>query len=84
MFRTRKSRAFRFIAISALLLTAGCVVGPNFKKPAAPDVGGYTPTPITPPLLRPMSPGGRRSAWWTGKTFRESGGSCFTRSPSTT
>jgi NodT family efflux transporter outer membrane factor (OMF) lipoprotein len=23
------------------------VVGPNFKKPAAPDVGGYTPTPIT-------------------------------------
>jgi NodT family efflux transporter outer membrane factor (OMF) lipoprotein len=43
----RKPRLASFIAISALLLTAGCVVGPNFKKPAAPDVGGYTPTPIS-------------------------------------
>jgi NodT family efflux transporter outer membrane factor (OMF) lipoprotein len=47
MFRTRILRLARFIAISALLLTAGCVVGPNFKKPAPPDVGGYTPTPIS-------------------------------------
>jgi NodT family efflux transporter outer membrane factor (OMF) lipoprotein len=46
MFRTRQSLV-RFLATSALLLTAGCVVGPKFKKPAAPDVGGYTPTPIT-------------------------------------
>ena len=27
------------------LLLGGCAVGPNFKKPAAPDVDGYTPTP---------------------------------------
>ncbi|HME56694.1 MAG TPA: efflux transporter outer membrane subunit, partial [Terracidiphilus sp.] len=47
MFRTRKLRLARFIATSALLLTAGCVVGPNFKKPAPPNVGGYTPTPIS-------------------------------------
>jgi NodT family efflux transporter outer membrane factor (OMF) lipoprotein len=47
MFRTRHSRLARFIAASASLLTAGCVVGPNFKKPAPPDVGGYTPTPIS-------------------------------------
>jgi NodT family efflux transporter outer membrane factor (OMF) lipoprotein len=47
MFRTCKSRLALFIAISALLLTAGCTVGPNFKKPASPDVGGYTPTPIS-------------------------------------
>jgi NodT family efflux transporter outer membrane factor (OMF) lipoprotein len=47
MFRTRKSRLARFIAPSALLLTAGCTVGPNFKRPAPPDVGGYTPTPIS-------------------------------------
>jgi NodT family efflux transporter outer membrane factor (OMF) lipoprotein len=47
MIRTRKSRPFRFIATSALLLTTGCVVGPKFKKPAAPDVGGYTPAPIS-------------------------------------
>ncbi len=30
-----------------LLFSASCVVGPNFKKPAPPDVGGYTPAPIT-------------------------------------
>ncbi|MGO8791026.1 MAG: efflux transporter outer membrane subunit [Terriglobia bacterium] len=47
MIRTPKSRLFRFIATAALLLTAGCVVGPKFKKPAPPDVGGYTPTPIS-------------------------------------
>src|SRR5271157_1584607 len=47
MFRTRILRLARFIATSALLLTAGCVVGPKFKKPAPPDVGGYTPTPIS-------------------------------------
>jgi NodT family efflux transporter outer membrane factor (OMF) lipoprotein len=47
MIRTRKSRLTRFVAISALLLTAGCAVGPRFKRPAAPDVGGYTPAPIS-------------------------------------
>jgi len=47
MFRTRKSRLARFIATSASLLAAGCVVGPNFKKPAPPNVGGYTPTAIS-------------------------------------
>jgi NodT family efflux transporter outer membrane factor (OMF) lipoprotein len=29
----------------AAALLAGCAVGPNFKKPAAPEVSGYTPTP---------------------------------------
>jgi len=29
------------------LLLAGCAVGPNFKKPAAPEVNGYTPAPIS-------------------------------------
>ncbi len=50
MIHTRKSRLARLIAASALLLvlllTTGCVVGPRFKKPAAPDVSGYTPAPI--------------------------------------
>jgi NodT family efflux transporter outer membrane factor (OMF) lipoprotein len=26
---------------------AGCAVGPNFKKPAAPEVSGYVPTPLS-------------------------------------
>jgi NodT family efflux transporter outer membrane factor (OMF) lipoprotein len=47
MIRTLKSRLARFLTTSALLLTAGCAVGPRFKKPPAPDVGGYTPAPIT-------------------------------------
>jgi NodT family efflux transporter outer membrane factor (OMF) lipoprotein len=47
MFRTRILRLGGLIATSALLLTAGCVVGPKFKKPAPPNVGGYTPTPIS-------------------------------------
>jgi NodT family efflux transporter outer membrane factor (OMF) lipoprotein len=31
----------------ALLLLSGCAVGPDFKKPAAPDVSEYTPTPLS-------------------------------------
>jgi len=30
-----------------LLFLSGCLVGPNFKKQAAPDVGSYTPTPLS-------------------------------------
>ena len=47
MFRIRKSRLAPFIPTATLLLTTGCLVGPNFRKPAPPDVGGYTPTPIS-------------------------------------
>ncbi|MFZ3213014.1 MAG: efflux transporter outer membrane subunit [Terriglobales bacterium] len=47
MVRTRKSRLTSFIATSALLLTTGCAVGPKFKKPAPPDVSGYTPAPLS-------------------------------------
>jgi NodT family efflux transporter outer membrane factor (OMF) lipoprotein len=30
-----------------LVLLAGCAVGPNFKKPAAPDVSSYTAHPLS-------------------------------------
>ena len=30
-----------------MLFAIGCAVGPNFKKPAAPNVPGYTPAPIS-------------------------------------
>ena len=39
-------RAFA-LKFFTLLLLAGCAVGPNFKKPAAPNVRGYTPNPIS-------------------------------------
>src|SRR5271155_1473682 len=44
MTSNRKTCILRFIAASsALILIAGCAVGPNFKTPAAPQVNGYTP-----------------------------------------
>jgi NodT family efflux transporter outer membrane factor (OMF) lipoprotein len=33
------------LGLTALLL-CGCAVGPNFHRPAAPTVGGYTPEPL--------------------------------------
>lgn len=47
MIRTCTLRLALIVAAPTLLLTAGCVVGPDFKKPAAPNVGGYTPAPIS-------------------------------------
>jgi NodT family efflux transporter outer membrane factor (OMF) lipoprotein len=67
MFRTRKSGPARFIATSALLLMAGCVVGPKFKKPAPPDVGGYTPTPITTTNTTPNVAGGEEQRFEKGR-----------------
>jgi NodT family efflux transporter outer membrane factor (OMF) lipoprotein len=42
------SQSALFMCIAALgsLFTAGCAVGPDFKKPAAPEVSGYTATPL--------------------------------------
>jgi len=63
------------MAIVVLLLAPGCVVGPNFKKPALPDVGGYTPTPLSTTSSTPNVAGGEAQrllegkdipgAWWT-------------------
>jgi NodT family efflux transporter outer membrane factor (OMF) lipoprotein len=41
-----KSRLNLFIAITVLMLTAGCAVGPNFKRPGPPKNGGYTSAPL--------------------------------------
>jgi NodT family efflux transporter outer membrane factor (OMF) lipoprotein len=38
----------RCLAAALALLPAGCTVGPDFVRPAAPDVTHYTPTPLTP------------------------------------
>jgi NodT family efflux transporter outer membrane factor (OMF) lipoprotein len=43
----RKSRLARLMGMFALLLTAGCAVGPEFKKPTAPANAGYTPAPLS-------------------------------------
>jgi len=41
-----KSRPGLLMAVATWLLATGCAVGPNFKRPAAPNVPGYTPTPL--------------------------------------
>src|SRR5208283_683606 len=45
----RRTTSMRFIAsiIPLAALLAGCAVGPNFKKPAAPEVSGYTPASLS-------------------------------------
>jgi NodT family efflux transporter outer membrane factor (OMF) lipoprotein len=41
-------RAIRFsVTLGLSMLVAGCAVGPNFKSPAAPDVKGYTASPLS-------------------------------------
>jgi len=38
----------RLAALSGLLLTCGCVVGPRYHRPALPPVHAYSPTPLPP------------------------------------
>ena len=41
------SRVKPLVAAGIAALLAGCAVGPNFKRPAAPDVSDYVPTPLS-------------------------------------
>lgn len=57
------------------LLVAGCTVGPDFKKPAAPSVSGYTDPPLAPTAATANVAGGATQRfesgsdvpgdWWT-------------------
>jgi NodT family efflux transporter outer membrane factor (OMF) lipoprotein len=57
------------------LLVAGCAVGPNYKKPPAPDVNEYTAAPLVATAATDNVPGGRAqhfangvdisADWWT-------------------
>lgn len=47
-FRSRLRRAVKSVFAATLAaLAAGCAVGPDFHTPAAPDVTGYTPEPLS-------------------------------------
>jgi NodT family efflux transporter outer membrane factor (OMF) lipoprotein len=54
------------VALLAPLLVAGCVVGPNFKPPAAPAVSRYTAKPLAPTVATPGVPGGTAQRFVTG------------------
>ena len=44
----RQPRSLRLLEVTlALSAFAGCAVGPNFKKPAAPEAGDYTAQPLS-------------------------------------
>lgn len=47
MSRSCPSRVAPFTAAIAVSFMAGCAVGPDFKRPAAPDVSDYTPHPVS-------------------------------------
>ena len=47
MSPARNSRLWPVAAALLLAAAAGCAVGPNFKKPAAPDVTDYTAAPLS-------------------------------------
>jgi NodT family efflux transporter outer membrane factor (OMF) lipoprotein len=63
---TAKTR-FTLILVSVLLFTSGCVVGPNYKRPAAPKVPGYTPTPPATSTSTPNISGGEAQQLFEGK-----------------
>lgn len=42
----RPPRFFSLLAPLALMLLAGCAVGPDFKRPEAPPASGYSPKPL--------------------------------------
>ena len=64
-----------FVAVPALMLLVGCAVGPDFKKPAAPEVGDYTTASLSATAATPGVAGGDAQRflkgndisadWWT-------------------
>ena len=69
------ARPLPAVALAASFLTAGCAVGPNFKRPAPPPVSTYTATPQPTTAATPGVPGGAAQhlvsgadipgEWWT-------------------
>jgi NodT family efflux transporter outer membrane factor (OMF) lipoprotein len=68
-------RVASFPAALVCLLMAGCLVGPDFKKPAAPDVSDFTASPLPTTASTPDVAGGEAQRfahgadiagdWWT-------------------
>jgi NodT family efflux transporter outer membrane factor (OMF) lipoprotein len=75
MSPTCNSRLQPFIAALISLAFAGCAVGPNFKRPAAPNVGDYTANPLSTTIATADVSGGEAQRfakggdiaadWWT-------------------
>ena len=66
MSLTSISRLRTSVAMLGLVLATGCAVGPNFKKPAAPDVPDYTPAPVAATVAAPDVPAGEAQRFLKG------------------
>jgi len=68
-------KLYPVLGLSAALLTSACAVGPNFQRPAAPAIGGYTPAPLPRATAQAATLGGEAQRfvdgadipadWWT-------------------
>ena len=67
MIDTHKSAPALFLLAATLLPLGGCAVGPNFKKPPAPDVSGYTPAPVSTTSSSPNAAGGDAQQFLQGR-----------------
>ncbi|MGH8304107.1 MAG: efflux transporter outer membrane subunit [Steroidobacteraceae bacterium] len=54
-------------AVAASLAATGCAVGPNFKRPAAPDVSDYTAYPLATTVSAGGVGGGEQQRFTRGK-----------------
>ena len=44
--RTERTQVPKFALLAIAMGFAGCTAGPDFKRPAAPEVTGYIATPV--------------------------------------
>jgi NodT family efflux transporter outer membrane factor (OMF) lipoprotein len=56
----------RALALAGFTFVAGCAVGPNFQRPAAPAVNGYTPEPLAPKTAKANIAGGEAQRFVQG------------------
>ena len=66
MSQARNSNVPAFIAGLTLSFVAGCAVGPDFRKPAAPDVSDYTVGPLSTTVAVADLPGGEAQSFAKG------------------
>ena len=67
---TTHASALRVLGCVAPLLLTGCAVGPDFERPSAPAVQGYTPEPLTAITATADDPFGGAQHFDTGKDIQ--------------
>src|SRR5260221_9496325 len=68
-------------AAAAALLLAGCIAGPDFKRPAPPDIAGVTAQPPPATVATAGVPGGAAQRFVAGADISGEGGALFHSKP---